>query len=57
MTIIKLDVKQFLVCSTGEEVDFPVPKDSLEAAIKMRDENNEDEDSDETWSIVATINT
>jgi hypothetical protein len=55
MAIIELNVKRFLVCSTGEDVDFPEPEDSLEAAIAMRDKNNEDEDNDEGWDIVAEV--
>lgn len=49
-----LNVKRFLVCSTGEEVKIPEPEDSLEAAIKLRDEKQAG-DEYETWEIVAEI--
>lgn len=51
-----LNVERFLVCSTGEEVEFPEPQDSLEAAIKLRDEKQA-ADLYETWEIVAEIAT
>lgn len=49
-----LNVERFLVCSTGEEVEIPEPADSLEAAIKLRDEKQAG-DEDETWEIVAEV--
>lgn len=51
---ITLTVKRFLVCSTGEQVEIPEPSDSLDAAIKLRDEKQAD-DEDETWEIVAEV--
>ena len=49
-----LSVVRFAVCSTGEEMEIPEPPDSLEAAIKLRDEKQAADD-DETWEIVAEI--
>ena len=49
-----LNIHRFLVCSTGEEVEVPEPADSLEAAIKLRDER-QIADRDEHWEIVAEI--
>lgn len=49
-----LNIERFLVCSTGEEVEIPEPADSLEAAIKLRDEKQAG-DEDETWEIVAEV--
>ncbi len=49
-----LNIERFLVCSTGEEVEIPEPADSLEVAIKLRDEKQAG-DEDEHWSIVAEI--
>ena len=49
-----LNINRFLVCSTGEEVEIPEPADSLEAAIKLRDEK-QSADRDEQWEIVAEV--
>ena len=49
-----LNIERFLVCSTGEEVEIPEPADSLEAAIKLRDEKQAG-DENETWKIVAEV--
>ena len=49
-----LNIERFLVCSTGEEVVIPEPADSLEAAVKLRDEKQAYDD-DETWEIVAEV--
>lgn len=51
-----LNIERFLVCSTGEEVEIPEPADSLEAAIKLRDEKQAG-DEYETWEIVAEVAT
>ena len=51
---ITLNIERFLVCSTGEEVEIPEPADSLEVAIKLRDERQAG-DEDETWEIVAEV--
>jgi hypothetical protein len=53
-TEMTLSIKRFLVCSTGEEVLIPEPKNSLEAAISLRDEKQA-EDMDEQWEIVAEV--
>ncbi len=50
-----LNVEQFLVCSTGEEVEVPEPQDSLEAAIKLRDEKQAAEENGEDWGICAVL--
>ena len=55
MTIRTLDVKKFLVCSTGEEVIVPVPDDVYEVAVELCEEKQES--SDETWTVVAELNT
>lgn len=49
-----LNIERFVVCSTGEEVEIPEPQDSLEAAIKLRDEKQA-ADEFEFWEIVAEI--
>lgn len=49
-----LNVERFLVCSTDEEIYIPDPEDSLDAAIKLRDEKLA-EDEDAYWEIVAEI--
>ena len=51
---LNLKVKRFLVCSTGEDIEFPEPETSLDAAIYLRDELQASDDQ-ETWSIVAEI--
>ncbi len=52
--LIELNVKRFLICSTGEETVIAHDPQSLELAKKVRDEKQEN-DIDETWSIVAEI--
>ncbi len=52
---INLDVKRFLVCSTGEEVEFPLPEDSLEAAKTLCGIMQAEEKNSETWHIVAEL--
>lgn len=49
-----LNIERFLVCSTDEEVCIPEPEDSLEAAIKLRDEKLRD-DEGAYWEIVAEV--
>lgn len=56
MAIRELDVKRFLVCSTGEEVIVPKPDDSYEAAVDLCTERQVHDDTDETWSVVAELN-
>ena len=51
MTLI---VTGFLVCGSDEQIEVPRPKDSLEAAIKLRDKKQA-EDEDGMWEIVAEI--
>ena len=53
-TEMTLNIERFLVCSTGEEVLIPEPANSIEAAIKLRDEKQAD-DEYETWEIVAEV--
>ncbi|MBV1929807.1 MAG: hypothetical protein KUG81_09900 [Gammaproteobacteria bacterium] len=53
-TELNLKVKRFLVCSTGENMVFPEPETNLEAAIKLRDERQANDDQ-ETWEIIAEI--
>lgn len=52
--LMTLNIERFLVCSTGEEMEIPEPADSLEAAIKLRDEKQA-VDEYETWEIVAVV--
>ncbi|MDZ7656981.1 MAG: hypothetical protein U0997_13665 [Sulfurimicrobium sp.] len=49
-----LMLERFVVCSTGEEMEIPEPADSLEAAIKLRDEKQAG-DAFEIWEIVAEV--
>ena len=43
-----LKIERFVVCSTGEEMEIPEPADSLEAAIKLRDEKQAGDEYDFT---------
>lgn len=52
--LITLNIERFVVCSTGEEMEIPEPADSLEAAIKLRDDKQAG-DEYETWEIVAEV--
>lgn len=49
-----LPISGFVVCSTGEDVAIPEPRNSLAAAIKLRDEKQAG-DEDEAWEIVAEV--
>ncbi len=51
---VTLPVTGFLVCSTDEQVVIPEPRNSLAAAIKLRDESQAG-DTDETWEILAEL--
>jgi len=55
MALQNIDVKEFWVCSTGEECLQSSPPDDLRAAIKLMNYQNEMDDH-ETWSVVAEIN-
>lgn len=51
-------VKQFWVCSTGEDIESADPKDNLASAIELRDKNQATEDKaggSEVWSIFAEL--
>lgn len=53
-TEMTLKVIRFFVYNTDEEVETPEPENSLEAAIKLRDELQALY-KHETWSIAADI--
>lgn len=55
MALQTIDIKQYWVCSTGEEIDQATPLDDLIAAIALMNEKNTT-DEYETWSVVADVN-
>ncbi len=50
-----IDIKSYVICSTGEEIAQAEPDNDLEAAIKLMHEKNVADDF-EVWSIWALIN-